>query len=351
MITKTFAERLMLLIKRLRLSGVCGQVRDALVSVGMVPDQLPEDASIGHYQAFLTTNIPYVIKVCWTFSNNAVHLAVRDLLHSLEAGGSDALAKAVCDSFSFVSTDITPPSLVKALFKFADHIDESFSSTVLAIGRQPQSEDSSDFSLSEFATLKPSSDVPLSKRATPESSSDISLSKFATPEPSSHGLARHEPPIEIFSSPSEIHLSSDSDPFSPVEGGVDSFTFPPGSLVAIGRVYNYGSDASEGRGGRGKQESRGRRSRGGPSSSRGSIRKKRGGQSRRSLPVDPKGSPPRFDAASQVERMVSSGVVDPDFQKPYLPSSGYDFDEFSIVCQMLIELGLIVKQEPDDGSP
>ncbi|TVU07351.1 hypothetical protein EJB05_47402, partial [Eragrostis curvula] len=242
-------------------------------------------------------------KLARLFSNNAMHLAIRDLLHSLEAGGSDALEKAGSDSFSIVSTDITPPSLVEALFKLSDHIDESFWSRVLAIGRQSQSEDSSDFSLSEFATLKPSDDASLSKCATQESSSDISLSEFATPEPSSHGLARHEPPIEISSSPSEIHLSSDSDPLSPVEGGVDSFTFPPGSLVAIGRPYNHGSNASEGRGGHGKRGSRGRRSQDGPSSSRGSVRKKRGSRSRRNPPVDLEGSPLRFDAASQVERM------------------------------------------------
>ncbi|TVT98142.1 hypothetical protein EJB05_56574, partial [Eragrostis curvula] len=288
--------------ERLCLSGIC----DALVSVGTTPEQLPGDASIEHYQAWLSTNIPYVVKACRTFLNNAVHLAVRDLLHSLEAGGSDVLARAVSDSFSLVSTNITPPSLVEALFMFSDHIDESFWSRVLAIGRQPQSEDSSDFSLSEFASPKPSADAPLSKCATPESSSDISLSEFATPEPSSHGLARHEPPIEIFSSPSEIHLSSDSDPLSPVEGGVDSFTFPPGGLVAIGRPYNYGPDVSKGRGGHGKRGSRGRRSQGGPSSSRGSVRKKRGGRSRRNPSVNLEGSPPCFDAALQVERMVSS---------------------------------------------
>ncbi|TVU19177.1 hypothetical protein EJB05_35314, partial [Eragrostis curvula] len=266
---------------RLRLSDVCNRVRDALVSVGTVPDQLPEDASIEYCQAWLTANIPYVVKACRTFSNNAVHLAIRDLLHSLESGGSDALAKDVCDSFSFISTHITPPSLIKALVKFVDHIDESFWSRVLAIGRQPQSEDSSDFFLSEFAT----------------------------PEPSSH---------------------SDSDPLSPVEGDADSFTFPPGSLVAIGRVYNSGSDVSKGRRKRGRRGSRGRCSRSGPSS-RGSVRKKRGGQGRRNLSVDSKGSHSRFDAASHVERMVSSGVVDPAFQWPYSPSSGYDFDEFSII--------------------
>ncbi|TVU10445.1 hypothetical protein EJB05_43974, partial [Eragrostis curvula] len=98
--------------ERLRLSGVCGQVRDALVSVGTTPEQLPGDASIEDYQAWLSTNILYVVKACRTFLNNAVHLAVRDLLHSLEAGGSDVLAKAVSDSFSIVSTDITSPSLV-----------------------------------------------------------------------------------------------------------------------------------------------------------------------------------------------------------------------------------------------
>ncbi|TVU34566.1 hypothetical protein EJB05_16402, partial [Eragrostis curvula] len=222
--------------------------------------KLPEDASIEYYQAWLTTNIPYVVQACRAFSNNVVHLAVRDLLRSLEAGRSDALVKAVSDSFSFVSTDTTPPSLVDALMKFGDHIDESFWSTVLSIGRQPQDEDSSDFSLSEFATPKPSADASLGKCVTPESSSEISLSEFATPEPSSRGFARHELLIEIFSSPSEIHLSSDSDPLSPVEGGADSFTFPPGSLVAIGRPYNYCPNASEGRGGRGRRESRGRRS-------------------------------------------------------------------------------------------
>ncbi|TVU42177.1 hypothetical protein EJB05_08570, partial [Eragrostis curvula] len=188
--------------EKLRLSAICGQIRDALVSVG-------------------------------TFLNNVVHLAVRDLFRSLEAGGSDALVKAVSDSFSFVSTDTTPPSLVDALMKFGGHIDESFWSRVLSIGRQPQDEDSSDFPLSEFATPKPLADASLGKCVTPESSSEISLSEFATPEPSSRGLARHEPPIEIFSSPSEIYLSSDSDPLSPVEGGTDSFTVPPGSLDVV----------------------------------------------------------------------------------------------------------------------
>ncbi|TVU50552.1 hypothetical protein EJB05_01928, partial [Eragrostis curvula] len=322
----TFSEA-----EKLRLSAICEQIRDALVSVGSVPDQLPEDASIEYYQAWLTTNNPYVVQACRAFSNNVVHLAVQDLLRSLEAGGSDALAKAASDSFSFISTDTTPPSLVDALMKFGDH-------------------DSSDFSLSEFAIPKPSADASLGKCFTPESSSEISLSKFATPEPSSRDLARRDPPIEIFSSPSEMHLSSDSDPLSPVEGGADSFTFPPGSLVAIGRPYNYCPSASEGRSGRGRRGSRGCRLQGGPSSSRGSVRRKRGGRSRRNSSIDLEDSPPRFDAASQVERMVSSGVVDPVFQRLYSPSSGYNFDEFSIVCQMLIELGLIVKQEPDDDS-
>ncbi|TVU03662.1 hypothetical protein EJB05_50850, partial [Eragrostis curvula] len=158
--------------EKLRLSAIYRQIRDALVSVGSVLDQLPEDASIEYYQAWLTTNIPYVVQACRAFSNNVVHLVVRDLLRSLEAGGSDALAKA----------------------------------------------DSSDFSLSKFAIPKPSADALLGKCVTLESSSEISLSEFATPEPSSRGLARHEPPIEIFSSPSEIHLSSDSDPLPPVEG-------------------------------------------------------------------------------------------------------------------------------------
>ncbi|TVU50258.1 hypothetical protein EJB05_01624, partial [Eragrostis curvula] len=295
--------------EKLRLFGICGQIRDALVSVG------------------------------------------SDLLRSLEAGGSDALAKAVSDSFSFISTDTTPPSLVEALKKFADHIDESFWSRVLSIGRQPQNEVSSDFSLSEFATPKDSPDVMPGKCATLESSSDVSLSEFALPEPSSHKLVRHKPPIEIFSSPSEISLSCDSDPLSPVEGSGGPFTFPAGSLVAIGRVYHPDSDASEGSHGRAKRGSRGRRPRGGSSSSRGATKKKSGSLHRRDPPVDSEGPSSCFDAASHVERMLSSGVVDPVFRRPYSLSSGYDVDEFSIVCQMLIELGLIVKQEPDDGSP
>ncbi|TVU50478.1 hypothetical protein EJB05_01850, partial [Eragrostis curvula] len=345
-------QELAMLVKaeRLRLSDICGQVQDALISVGTASDELPEDASTEHYQAWLTANIPYVIQAYRAFSKNAVHHAVRDLFHSLEAGGSDALAKAVSNSFSFASTDTTPPSLVEALIKFAEHIDESFWSRVLSIGRQPQSEDSSVFSLSKFAIPKPSSDVRLIKCATSESSSDVSLSEFATPEPSSHGLARREPPIEIFSSPSEIYLSSDSDPLSPIEGGMESLTFPPDSLVAIGRLYNSGSDAPEGRRGRGRRGSRGRRSRGVSSSSRGSTRKKCDSHCRRNPPVDSEGPSSCFDAASHVERMISSGVVDPVFQWPYSPSSGFDIDEFSVVYQMLLELGLIVKQAPDDGS-
>ncbi|TVU06761.1 hypothetical protein EJB05_47550, partial [Eragrostis curvula] len=260
--------------EELRLADVCDQVRDALVSVGAAPDPLPEDASIEHYQGWLTANIPYVIEACRAFSKNAVQLAVRDVLHSLEAGGSDALAKAIDDSFSFATTNSTPPSLIEALVKFANNIDESFWNRVLSIGQQPQSEDSfdislsefaipkvssdivsekcaasessSDVSLSEFATPKASSDVVSGKCVAPESSSDVSLSEFATPEPSSHNLARNEPPIEIFSSPSEIELSSESDPLSPVEGGEGPLIFPPGSLVAIGRVYRPDDDVFEG---------------------------------------------------------------------------------------------------------
>ncbi|TVU50501.1 hypothetical protein EJB05_01874, partial [Eragrostis curvula] len=300
--------------EKLRLSDVCGQVRDALVSVGTAPDQLPEDASTEHYQAWLAANIPYVIQACRAFSKNAVHLAIRDLFHSLEAVGSDALAKAVSDSFSFKSTDITP-DLIEALVKFADCIDESFWSRVLSIGQQPRSE--------------PSSDVQLIKCATSESSSKVSLSEFATPDPSSHELSRREPPIEIFSSPLEIYLSSDLDPLSPIEGGVESLTFHSGSLVAVGRLYNSGTDAPEGRHVRCRRESRGHRSRGASSSSRGSTRKKRDGCSRRNPPADSEGPSSCFDAASHVERMNSSGVVDPVFQHPYSPSSGFDIDEFS----------------------
>ncbi|TVU03668.1 hypothetical protein EJB05_50857, partial [Eragrostis curvula] len=306
--------------EELRLADVCGQVRDALVFVGAAPDPLPEDASTEHYQA------------CRGFSKNVVQLAVRDVFHSLEAGGSDALAKAIDDSFSFATTDSTPPALIGALVKFANNIDESFWNRVLSIGQQPQSEDSSDISLSEFAipkvssdivsekcvapesssdvslsefaTPKASSDVVSGKRAAPESSSDISLSEFATPEPSSHNLARSEPPIEIFSSPSEIDLSSESDPLSPVEGAEGPLIFPPGSLVAIGRVYRPDDDVFEGHRGCKKRGSRGRRPRGGSSSGHGKTKRKSRGLCRRDPPVYIEDPSLPFDAASHVERMA-----------------------------------------------
>ncbi|TVU10977.1 hypothetical protein EJB05_44535, partial [Eragrostis curvula] len=325
--------------EELRLADVCGQVRDALVSVGAAPDPLPEDASTEHYQGCLTANIPYVIEACRAFSKNAVQLAVRDVLHSLEAGGSDALAKAIDDSFSFATTDSTPPALIGALVKFANNIDESFWNRVLSIGQQPQSEDSSDISLSEFATPKVSSDIVSGKCAAPESSSDVSLSEFATPEPSSRNLARSEPPIEVFSSPSEIDLSSKSDPLSPVEGGEGPLIFPPGSLVAIGRVYRPDADAFEGHRGCTKRRSRGRRPWGGSSSSRGTIKKKSSGLRHRDSPVYTEDPSSPFDAASHVERMISSGVVDPVFQRPYSPSSGYDIDEFSVFSRLELEFG------------
>ncbi|TVU18289.1 hypothetical protein EJB05_34378, partial [Eragrostis curvula] len=321
--------------EELRLADVCGQVRDALVSVGAAPDSPPEDALTEHYQGWLTANIPYVIEACRAFSKNAVQLAVRDVLHSLEAGGSDALANAVEDSFYFATTNSTPPALIGALVKFANNIDESFWNRVLSIGQQPQSEDSSDISLgefatpkvssvivsekcaapksssdvslSEFATPKASSDVVSGKCAAPESSSDVYLSEFATPEPSSHNLARSEPPIEIFSSPSDIDLSSESDSLSPVEGGEGPLIFPPGSLVAIGRVYRPDDDVFEGHRGYTKRRSRGRRPRGGSSSSRSTTKKKSSGPRRRDPPVYIEDPSSPFDAASHVERMISSG--------------------------------------------
>ncbi|TVU04274.1 hypothetical protein EJB05_50159, partial [Eragrostis curvula] len=70
-----------------------------------------------------------------------------------------------------------PPSLADALMKFGDHVDESFGAgsfrSVVSLR------------MSEFATPKPSADASLGKCVTPESSSEISLSEFATPEPSS----------------------------------------------------------------------------------------------------------------------------------------------------------------------
>ncbi|TVU45806.1 hypothetical protein EJB05_05309, partial [Eragrostis curvula] len=317
--------------ERLRLADICSQIRAALVSVGVTPDSLLEDASTEHFQEWLVVNIPYVIEACRAFSKSAVQLAVRDVLFSLEAGGSDAVAKASNNSFSFAAADSTSPALLEALVKFTGIIDESFWDRILSVLQPPQDEDSSDFSLSEFATPKASSDFVSGKCVAPESSSDVSLSEFATPEPSSCGLVRREPPIEIFSSPSEIDLSSDSDPLSPVERGEGSFTFPPGSLVAIGRVYRPEADTPEGSRGCTKRRSRGRRPRGSGSSNRGATKKKKSGNLRRRNPsVNILDSSSSFDAASRVERMISSGVVDPVFQRPYSPSSGYNADEFSI---------------------
>ncbi|TVU18170.1 hypothetical protein EJB05_34249, partial [Eragrostis curvula] len=312
--------------EKLRLADICSQIRAALVSVGVTPDSLSEDASTEHFQ--------------------------EDVLFSLEAGGCDAMAKASNNYFSFVAADSTSPTLLAALVKFTRIVDESFWERILSMLQPPQDEDSSDFSLSEFATPKASSDVVSGKCVAPESSSEVSLSEFATPEPSSSYLIRHEPPIEIFSSPSDINLSSASEPLSPVEGGEGPFTFPPGSLVAIGRVYRPEIDVPEGSRGCVKRRSRGRRPRGGGSSNRGTTKNKKGRNLRhRNASTNAKSSSSSFDAASHVERMIDSGVVDPIFQRPYSPSSGYDIDEFSIICQMLLELGLIVKQEPDDGSP
>ncbi|TVU06700.1 hypothetical protein EJB05_49925, partial [Eragrostis curvula] len=291
--------------ERLRLAGICGHVCYALISVGSVPDELPEDASSEYLQAWLIANIRYLIQACKAFSNNVVHLAVRDLFFSLEAGGSDALAKAISDSFSFASTNTIPLSLVEALIKFGGHIDEAFWKRVLSIGRQPQSEDSFDLYLSEFATSKASLNVMPGEAIASESSSEVSLSEFAALEPPSHQVARGEPPITIFSSPSEIYLSSDSDPLSPIKGARSPLVFPLGSLVAICRFSRPDSDVSEGRKKRVKRGSRGGRSRGGPSSNRGS-KKKRDGRGRRDPSIDLEGTSCSFNAASHVERMVSS---------------------------------------------
>ncbi|TVU50460.1 hypothetical protein EJB05_01832, partial [Eragrostis curvula] len=295
--------------EKLRLADICSQIRAALVSVGVTPNSLSEDASTEHFQEWLVVNIPSVIEACRAFSKSAVQLAVRDVLFSLEAGGSDAVAKASNNSFSFVSADSTSPALLAALVKFTGIVDESFWERILSMLQPPQDEDSSDFSLSEFATPKASSDVVSGKCVAPESSSEVSLSEFATPEPSSSHLICHEPPIEIFSSPSDINLSSDSEPLSPVEGGEGPFTFPPGSLVAIGRVYRPEIDVPEGSRGCVKRRSRGRRPRGGGSSNRGTAKKKKGGNFRhRNSSTNAKSSSSSFDAASYVERMIDSGA-------------------------------------------
>ncbi|TVU35487.1 hypothetical protein EJB05_17378 [Eragrostis curvula] len=329
--------------EELRLSSLCSHIQDALISVGTIPDQIPENASTEQRQSWLSVNIPFVVKACRAFSTNAVHLAIRDLLHSLDVEGSNVLAKVASDDFKFSTVDSTPRPVVEALLKVASHFDESFWNRVQSVGRLPQSEASSDISLSEFATPKASSDLVSGKCVAPDSSSDVSLSEFATPEPSSSGLIRREPPIEVFSSPSRFDLSSDSSPLPPVEGGESSFSFPLGSLVAVGRVYRPEADVPEGSRGRNKRRPRGRCPRGSSSSHRGAAKKKKGG--------DVLDSSSSFDAASHVERMISSGIIDHIFQRPYSPSNGYNFDEFSIVCEMLLELGLIVKREPDDGSP
>ncbi|TVU50459.1 hypothetical protein EJB05_01831, partial [Eragrostis curvula] len=217
--------------EKLLLADICSQIRAALVSVGVTPDSLFEDASTEHFQEWLVVNIPSVIEACRAFSKSAVQLAVRDVLFSLEARGSDAVAKASNNSFSFVAADSTSPALLAALVKFTRIVDESFWERILSMLQPPQDEASSD--------------VVSGKCVAPESSSEVSLSEFATPEPSSSHLIRHEPPIEIFSSPSDIYLSSDSEPLFPVEGGEGPFTFPLGSLVAIGRVYSPEIDVPE----------------------------------------------------------------------------------------------------------
>ncbi|TVU26120.1 hypothetical protein EJB05_28654, partial [Eragrostis curvula] len=293
--------------EKFRLADICSQIRAALVSVGVTPDSLSEDASTEHFQEWLVVNIPSVIEACRAFSKSAVQLAVRDVLFSLEAGGSDAVAKASNNSFSFVAADSTSPALLAALVKFTRIVDESFWERILSMLQPPQDEDSSDFSLSEFATPKASSDVVSGKCVAPESSSEVSLSEFATPEPSFSHLIRHESPIEIFSSPSDINLSSDSEPLSPVEGGESPFTFPPGSLVAIGRVYRPEIDVPKGSRGCVKRRSRGRRPRGGGSSNRGAAKKKKGENLRhRNSSTNAKSSSSSFDAASHVERMIDS---------------------------------------------
>ncbi|TVU02267.1 hypothetical protein EJB05_52239 [Eragrostis curvula] len=288
--------------EELRLSSLCSHIQDALISVGTTPDQIPENASTEQRQSWLSVNIPYMVKACRAFSTNAVHLAVQDLLHSLDVEGSNALAKVASDDFKFSAVDSTPRPVVEALMKA-----------------------SSDISLSEFAT--------------PEPSLKVSLSEFASAGPSSPRKARVEDAIEILSSSSsEFVLSTDSDPLSPVEG-VEGYVFPPGSLVGVIRL---GLPVSE--------VSGGRKSRDASSPSRGISRKRGRGRGCRGRSAGRESSSYGFNAASHVARMSSSGVVDPVFQRPYSPSSGFDFDEYSIIYEMLLELGLIVKQEPDDGS-
>ncbi|TVU06332.1 hypothetical protein EJB05_49541, partial [Eragrostis curvula] len=269
--------------EKLRLSGICGQVRDALVSVGSVPDQLPVDASIEYCQAWLAANIPYFVQACRAFSNNVVHLAVRDLLCSLEAGGSDALAKAISDSFSFVSTDTTPPSLVEALVKFGDHIDEAF-----------WKRDSPDLSLSEFATPKDFFDVMPGRVVASESSSEVSLSEFAALEPPFTKWLVANPLLKFLVLLQRyIYLV---------------IQIPYLLSKELGVLMVSDIDASEGRKKRVKRGSRGGHSRGGLSSNRGS-KKKCAGCGRRSPSIDLEGTSSSFDAASHVERMVSSGHV------------------------------------------
>ncbi|TVU24164.1 hypothetical protein EJB05_26565 [Eragrostis curvula] len=307
-----------------RLSSLCGHIQDAIISVGTTPDQIPEGASTEQCQSWLSVNIPYVVKACRAFSTNAVHLAVRDLLLSLDVEGSNALAKVASDDFKFFAVDSTPRPVIEALMKVASHFDESFWNRVQSVDRLPQSEALSDFSLSEFAT--------------PEPSLKVSLSEFASAEPSSPRKAHVEDAVEILSSSSsEFVLSTDSDPLSPVEG-VEGYVFRPGSLVGVIRL---GLPDTEVYGGR--------KSRDASSPSRGISRKRGGGRGRRGRSAGRESSSYGFDVASHVARMSSSGVVDPVFQRPYSPSSGFDFDEYSIIYQILLELGLIVKQEPDDG--
>ncbi|TVU11087.1 hypothetical protein EJB05_44650, partial [Eragrostis curvula] len=80
---RIFARRLRLLTVTKLLSLTLRSF--ALISIGTIPDELTGDASVENLRSWLAVNIPYVVVICKSFSTNAIHLAVRDLLDSLVA--------------------------------------------------------------------------------------------------------------------------------------------------------------------------------------------------------------------------------------------------------------------------
>ncbi|TVU19074.1 hypothetical protein EJB05_35205, partial [Eragrostis curvula] len=119
----------------------------------MEADVLPTDSSIADKHSWLATYIPFVLDASKNFSSNPIHLTVRDIFHSLQADGSDAVAKAISDHFSFVSTDQTSKTLLEALQKFSLHINDAVWGSAFDIGKKPTS---TDLLINDDFTVDPS---------------------------------------------------------------------------------------------------------------------------------------------------------------------------------------------------